>query len=387
MLGKIKKNKWYQKTVCLFLSGVCAISMLSVAYGATGQKESVTVKVEGYSGEASALRILADTSSFDESGNAVVTKGDQIPADFVKENDVCTAQAELYRSVRYYLSDGVEGVTFVPEQSVCKVSFNGSDTSASVSQNSSGAPSGSQVETVAAPAGFGVSATSPKAVTEGDVLKCVITSLSNASDVDSDHFLLQCEVPDGTVLESIYTGTYNEEVRMELVCQTEKDKKWHDWGEQISSKTGETFKTDTITFAEGDRIGTFALSASEVPKGFSMNKDDPLCYYVRIVDAEKANGYSGLARFTAYMDGKKSASEASFTTAIRKNVQTGDENALLIGSSILLVLSFLCMMGFILFRVISYYREKKARKERLPEFYSVMSGGTETTMGDLMKRR
>jgi hypothetical protein len=68
-------------------------------------------------------------------------------------------------------------------------------------------------------------------------------------------------------------------------------------------------------------------------------------------------------------------------------VQTGDENALLIGSSILLVLSFLCMMGFILFRVISYYREKKARKERLPEFYSVMSGGTETTMGDLMKRR
>jgi len=68
-------------------------------------------------------------------------------------------------------------------------------------------------------------------------------------------------------------------------------------------------------------------------------------------------------------------------------VQTGDENALLIGSSILLVLSFLCMMGFILFRVISYYREKKARKERLPVFYSSMEGAdtTHQTMGELLK--
>lgn len=371
---------------------------------ATVEKDTVTVQLTGYDGDAGELRIGAGETLYDSGGDALLKEGDEVSAVFSKEGDICTAKADLYKGIKYYISDGIDKVSFVPEKMVCKVSFNNSTKDKAVTDTSSGSTKSgnsdslktseevsqeSETETVqVSDTVLGVKTKTPRAVADGEELKCVVSSLSGSSDTDADTFLLQCEVPKGTVLESVYTGTYNEEVTLELVCKTEKDGQWHTWGENISSLKGETFKTDGITFSEGDRICSFAISAANAPKGFSLKEEDPCYYYVRIVDKDSVADFNGTTKVTAYLDGKKVSNESKFTTLIQDGVQTGDDNVILIGSFILLIISVVTLISYIICRVVFYQKDKAASHQKLPVTYRKGEvQGTQGKMSDLLGKK
>lgn len=391
---------WNWKKRMALLSPLMALLALfvcqTVVMAATLEKQAVTIQLSGFDGEPGELRIGADEKLNDNKGNLLLNEGEEIQTSFSKDGSLCISAAELYKGVRYYISDGVNQITFVPESTVCKVSFQSagraSSESAAGSQNGDmsdeeGAETAS-AEGNASSEGLGIKTKSPKAVNEGDLLKCTVSALSGASDTESDTFLLQCDVPKGTVLESVYTGSYNADIKLDLICKTEKDGQWHTWGEGISSAKGETFKTDTISFAQGDRICQFAISASEAPKGFSLKEDDPCFYYVKIVDKGGAENYRGLTKVTAYLNGNKSASESSFTTLIQKQVQTGDSNVIFIGSFILLCVAVIVLVSYIICRVVFYRKEKTAAGQKLPVKYTEgKPQGTQGKMSDLLQKK
>lgn len=387
---KQKKIAFFSPILTLMLVILCPVSI----FAAVTEKEAVTVQLTDYGGEVSELRMGADENLNDSKGNLLLKEGEEIQADFAKEGNICIAQVELYKNVRYYISDGVDKVTFVPDSMVCKVSFDKKETTDTSGQtdlasaeDESSSDDG-QSEDLATGKELNVKTKTPKAVTQGDMLKCTVSSLSGSSDTDSDTFLLQCEVPKGTTLESVYTGSYNADVRLDLICKTEKDGQWHTWGEGISSAKGETFNTDTISFSEGDRICAFAISAAEAPKGFCLKEEDPCYYYVKIVDKDSVEDYEGLTKVTAYLDGKKSSSESKFTTLLQAEVQTGDENVIFIGSFILLCISVITLVSYVICRVIFYKKDKAASQMKLPVTYRKgETQGTQGKMSDLLEKK
>lgn len=324
----------------------------SSVYGAVAEKQAVTIRLTGCDTDAGELRIIADENINDNRGNALLKEGEHIQADFVREGDICTAQAALYPSARYYVSDGIS-----------KAAFTAEDTQISVSLKETAAPK-------PATSKLSVRTKASKAAAQDGVLKCVVSSLSSAQDVASDTFLLQCEVPEGAVLDSVYTGSYSADVKLDLLCRTLKDGQWHLWKENISSAKGQTYQTDDISLAQGDRISSFAISTASAPEGFCLKEEDPCYYYVTLTDAQQAESYGASVKVTAYLDGEKSSDKSSFASAAVKIVQTGDDNILFIASVIAYCLSVITLVSYLVCRVVFYKREEAVSHMRLPVRYA-----------------
>lgn len=372
-----KKHRWWLYSL---MTVFVLPFILSFNVFASSEKMAVTVCVSGYTGAVEELRICSDESIYDSNGNAVLVKDDAVNGTFVKEGEQCKAQAELYSGVRYYVSDGVSQTMFEADGVVVDVSFgnevevNNSNVSEEQSEESSSEKSEEQStkeptevqEQNVSTGKLGVNAKIPQAVNSGGNVKCVVDKLSGAVDGVSDTFLLQCDVPKNMELKSVYTGTYSDDVNLQLLCKTESDGKWHSWGEGIRSNTGETFETSSMNIAEGDRVCAFAISAESVPEGFTLNEEDPCYYYVKVIDESAEKDYNGTAKVTAYIGGEKSASESTFATALQTGVQTGDENYLFFGSLILMVVSFCVLLSYIVIRIVVYVKEENVERTALP---------------------
>jgi len=321
--------------------------------------------VKGYQGDTSLLRLCCEKDIYDDTGTKVMGKDEELACKFSSSEQGAQTQVTLYSGISYYVSDGVESKSFTPE-------FLTTDgkllnytiewgTGDALEQND--ISSGNDEEEKSSDGDKGVlvmSTQGPSAAAVGDTVKYTITEVYGESD--SDTFTLQCDIPEGLELVSVFTGTYNSEAKLELLCQTQNDGKWHMWGENISSLKGETFETSDISFAQGDRISAFAISVKEAPKGFSLMKQQPMYYRVKIIDEKGLNNKAARARVSAYVGDTKESCEKTFTTAIQQVVQTGDENTMMVISFVVLIISAAVLFGYITVRLVGERREKRIEK-------------------------
>ena len=98
--------------------------------------------------------------------------------------------------------------------------------------------------------------------------------------------------------------------------------------------------------------------------------------------------FNGTTKVTAYLDGKKVSNESKFTTLIQDGVQTGDDNVILIGSFILLIISVVTLISYIICRVVFYQKDKAASHQKLPVTYRKGEvQGTQGKMSDLLGKK
>lgn len=362
-----KQHKWvlYQIVMtCIFVMAGCFHVM-----AATMEKQVVAISVSDFTGTAEQLRICSDENIHDDNGNVLLQKDAMMDIAFSEEGDTYRASAELYRGVRYYISDGIRQIPFEVSGQTVDVSFkedvgeDNTETQEIITEDTS------------TEGKLGIGTKIPQTANIGDTMKCVVNVLSGAVEETSDTFLLQCEIPEGMELESVYTGTYTDDVELQLLCKTENDNKWHSWGEGIRSSKGETFETSDINFAEGDRISAFAISAETVPEGFALNEEDPCYYYVKVKDKNSASGYSGISKVSAYIGSQKTSSQSAFNTILQTEVQTGDENIIFIGSFILMLVAVFVLISYIIVRIVLYKKEESIQKTDLPVKFNNYEGG------------
>ena len=361
-----KRKQWTIFTI------MCALFLLmqgQTAEAAERKPNDARIIVNDYEGDISSLRVYCDEEIYSSSGKKLTSTEDALNCTFTKEDEKCVTTASLYTGVKYLISDGIESVTFtldIPSSDAKQVDMIVSWKDAGQSDGGTATTDAETDETnvtgdetaskMSKTGALDVSTKGPSTAGIGDTVKYTITSLTGAED--SDTFLLQCNIPKGMELVSVYTGTYNSDVKMELLCKTENDGMWHSWGTDISSLKGSTFSTKDISFAEGDRISAIALSAETIPKDFALVKEDPFYYQMKIVSEEGVENNGAKARLTAYVGKTKQSSESRFLMAIKNGVQTGDDNYLLIGSFILLVVSVVFLMGYLTVRVVGNKREQ-----------------------------
>ncbi len=313
------------------------------------------------------LCIKAGESIYDQSGETILLTDDDTAVSFEKRAGGYAARATLYKGAKYYVTDGEGKVSFSADTDTIVLSFDGS-----VSQQSSKRQADENdiqiPETESKSTVLNLKTKTPSKSAQGKAVKFVIDSLSGSKDKVSDAFLLQVSLPDGMRLDSIYSGTYNQDVKMQLVCQTEKDGKWHSWYEDISSLKGQMCDTNEFSLSQDDRISAFALSCDNAPEGFEMNKEDPL-YYTMTVTGDADTTAAGGTRLTAYVDGKKESSDSAsvIEIATQEIIQTGDENFLFIGSMILMIISLVTMFTYITIRILFYRRQEKVESGALPD--------------------
>lgn len=337
------------------------------------------VVVDGYSGDTSQLRIRCEENIYDTDGKKLTDPESDLNCSFSNTDGKVQTQAEIYPGVRYAVSDGIDSVKFVLDRNKVQdgnaadviINWNGSaavdvsaapTTSEENEQNESGANSAdnSTNETGGVDA-LTVATKGPAAAAVGDVVKYTVTEIKSESD--SDTFLLQCDIPKGTELVSVYTGSFNSDIALELLCKTENDGMWHSWGQNISSAKGSTFNTEDITFADGDRISSIALSAESAPKDFVLDKQDPFYYQLKIVSEEGTKVDGSKVKVTAYVDNSKQSSESGFSlTTVQNTIQTGDDNYLLVGSVILIFVCVVVLIGYITVRIVTSNNEKSYQK-------------------------
>lgn len=360
-MKSVKKNIFPLMVMCFFV-----IRCTLPVFAAQLQAGTIQLSVEGYKGDISLLRLCSEKDVYDDTGTKVIGKEEEIVCEFSSSESGVVAEVNLYSGISYYISDGVESVSFTPEF----LSAEGEVLEYVVEWGGASDSKSSSIDAVATEVGEGevsdktgvlvMSTQGPSAAAVGDIVKYTITEIRGERDTDT--FTLQCEIPEGLELVSVFTGTYNSDAELELLCQTQNDNKWHMWGENISSLKGEIFETSDISFAKGDRICAFAISVKEAPEGFSLMKQVPMYYRVKIVDEKGLNNKSAKAKVSAYIGDKKESCEKTFSTTIQEVVQTGDENVMMVVSFIILILSVAVLFGYITVRLVGERREKKIEK-------------------------
>ncbi len=400
--------------ICVICVGLLFFAPCMCVFAADGETIDASINVTGKVETPNSLKVIAGEQINDASGKAVLEKDEDAGLAFEKRAGGYSTHGTLYKNVKYYVTDDVSKVLFVAETDNIVVSFDGS-----VSQQSSEprkdedekkkadnkkiegdkeeeisvlSAESTEVETDSGNSEvLDLKTKEPSSTAKGKTVKYVIDSLAGAKDKVSDAFLLQVDVPSGMTLEKVYCGTYNKEVRMQLVCQTEKDGEWHSWYEDLSSTSGNVCDTSSISLAEGDRICAFALSCDQVPEGFEMNKDDPLYYTMNVVGDSADTSAAGKAKLTAYVDGKKesSDSESILEIAAQEIIQTGDDNFLFIGSMIMMIVSLATMFTYITIRIILYKKEEKIASGKAPEVVFSRERGKQTNekMSSLIQKR
>lgn len=360
-MKSVKKNIFLLVAINFFvLWGICPV------FAAQLQAGNIQLSVEGYKGDVELLRLCSDKDVYDDTGTKVLGKDEEVVCEFSLTDAGAETEVALYSGIRYYVSDGIESVSFLPdfltsEEDVLNYTVTWSKSTGSVNTAETVTEESSDMASVDNKgAVLTMSTQGPFAAAVGDIVKYTITEVRGESD--SDTFTLQCEIPEGLELVSVFTGTYNSEAKLELLCQTQKDNTWHMWGENISSLKGQTFETSDISFVKGDRIKAFAISVKEAPEGFSLMKQVPMYYRVKIVDEKGLNNKSAKAKVSAYIGDTKESCEKTFTTVVQQVVQTGDENIMMIASFILLALSVVILFGYITVRLVGERREKKMSK-------------------------
>lgn len=377
-----------RKVTGFFIWIVCMVVNSAMVFAAMPVKQDIVVSVSDYFGAVEQLRICYDENMHDDGGNVVASKDDMVEAVFETDGDTFIAEVQLYDGIRYYVSDGVDQVSFVAEDANVDLSFDGG-----ISGPEEDAMEDTNEEDAEENTGMEVSAQMDE-INVGDSVKCIVSQLTGSKDKESDTFLLQCEIPEGMDLETVYTGTYSHDVSLTLLCKTEDENKWHIWGENISSKKGDTFYTTDISLADGDRISAFAVSAEEIPQNFSLNENDPCYYKAKVTDEDAVREYKGMVKVSAYVDSKKESESTTYTTTttvIKENqnvVKTGDENIILVGSFILLIISVLTLFSYIVVRIVLYKREERIEKEVLPvKFSKYTNADTSEKMSSLLSKK
>lgn len=400
MDGKIIKKM--QKLIFSMML-VIAVLLPVTIYGRALDKLLVNLTIIGYSGDGT-LSLYADESIFDDNGDIIIEKDTPIECNFEKSGNDYLGNTSLYSDVRYYVSDGVKKAQFVPTS--LNVTISMSDGSAlnsdmntetvediSVIDDSDTALSNSEpLKNV-----LGISTKSINKANVGDTITYIVDNIKGATDTLSDTFLLQCSVPEKMKLKSIYTGSYTNDVNLELLYKTESDNEWHSYGHSLSSLKGTRIDVDELGINADDNITIFALSAESVPEGFALKKDDPCSYDMEVLE-DGANIENSLAKVTAYVGDAKASSESYFMTTLATisangvngngNVQTGDDNYLYIGSVILMVVSLLVGISYIIVRIITYKKEEIATRPGSPvTFKKTKTTGDGRKMAELLGKK
>jgi len=121
-------------------------------------------------------------------------------------------------------------------------------------------------------------------------------------------------------------------------------------------------KPQLLFSAVTSSVSAFAISVKEAPKGFSLMKQQPMYYRVKIIDEKGLNNKAARARVSAYVGDTKESCEKTFTTAIQQVVQTGDENTMMVISFVVLIISAAVLFGYITVRLVGERREKRIEK-------------------------
>lgn len=358
-------NMSFMKKSVLCGALLCFVMVITIpVLAAPLTSGEIHLMVSGYKGDVAQLRLCAGEDVYDDTGTKVLAEDEEIAGSFSTNGEKVETDVTLYSGIGYYLSDGVSSVSFIPDflaRDGAKLDYplewdmdeeDNIDEEEEVSDNASADSSGNALS---------MATQGPSAAAVGDIVKYTITKVQGEDD--SDTFTLQCEIPEGLELLSVFTGTYNTEAKLELLCQTQEDGVWHMWGENISSLKGELFETSEISFAKGDRIKAFAISVKEAPKGFALEEKVPVYYKVKILDETGLNNKSAKAKVSAYVGDKKQSCERTFTTVMQQVVQTGDDNILMIASFIMLIVSVLLLLGYITVRLICAKREEKVERQ------------------------
>lgn len=361
----LKKNILYGIIWCF-----AVMSMITPVSGAQLTSGNLRMLVSGYKGDAAQLRLCGGEDVYDATGAKVLSEDEEISCTFSMGGDgIAEAEVTLYSGIEYYLSDGIESVSFTPdfitngEKALdYSIDWDFDETDEEDNEEDNKEESTTTRQPVEGDEkSLTMSAQGPSAAAVGDIVKYTVTEVKG--EHNSDTFTLQCEIPEGLELISVFTGTYNAEAKLELLCQTQADGKWHMWGENISSLKGQLFYTSEISFADGDRIKAFVISVKEAPKGFALEKQAPMYYRVKILNEKGLNNKSAKARVSAYVGDEKQSCERTFTTIAQQVVQTGDDNVMMLASFILLAVSVIVLLGYITVRLIGTKREERYERQ------------------------
>ena len=388
---------------CIFLVPVSA---------ATGSELNAQVAVTGYTGDPLQLSLKAGEDVYNAAGKLVLIKDNDIGASFTKRAGGYAADAILYEGVNYYVSDGVEAIGFVAETSSIVVNFSeGVITDDEGTVHVEGSSSGSDDEIVTADSvagsepSSGVSSKSvdapdkssdvinlktsaPEEAVVGKTVKYTVDALTASKNNNSDAFLVQIDIPDGMKLINVSTGKYNKQVKLDVLCKTEKENKWNMWYEGIDSLTDTVCDTNSSSISDEDRIVAVAVACDNVPEGFEMDKQTPMTYTMEVL-SDSGEVSEGFARLSAYVNGKKEVSEGRQVSQVSESsaVQTGDDNYIVTISVLLIILSQLTMWSLIVFRVVMHKKEQKSYDTpfTVSSYGKADSGGSGKKMAALIR--